>query len=463
MRNIVGAEFVETDELAIRLYSKEASGIESKALAVVFPKISKEVSEILRFAYAENLKIYPQGSATGLAGASTPSPDGIILSFDRMNTVKEISIVDGFVVVEPGVRIIHLNEELSKYGYHFPVDPASAKSATVGGLINTGGGGLKGVVYGTMREWVMELEIVLPDEEGSILKIGCKTPKCRQGYDLVRLIVGSEGTLAVVTEATLRIYPQPENVAVIVGFFDDMENVMKTVVEIKKKRISPAILEFADAETVKIGAERTQLGVRGNMLIVGIEVPLEISEKYLRALEDIFKNNNANKILIAETMAKAEEMKLFEIRRAAYPAAIFEASKEIESELSRPLVVIEDIAVPPSKLPETVRKLRALANEYSFPLVLFGHVGDGNLHPTSWVDTSNEKMKSKFWEFLHKIMQIAIDLGGTISAEHGIGTLKKKGLEMEFEKKGSLKALEIMRSIKKIFDPKNILNPGKIF
>lgn len=465
LEKIVGKEFVETDEAAVKLYSREASGLEGVAVAVVFPENTSQISDIVKFAYKNDVKIYPQGSATALSGSALPQQEkGIIISFDRMNKIIDYSIVDSYIVAQSGVKIIEINEVLSKEGYMFPVDPASMKSATVGGLINAGGGGLRGALYGTMREWIMEAEIVLPDENGSIIRVGCRTTKCRQGYDLLRLFVGSEGTLGIVPEATLKISPLPENIVTAVGFFDELEHAMEAVVGIKKDRIAPYAMEFLDAKTVEIGKQSLQLdwNVKGNMLIVSVSGPPEAAERYLNLLEKNMKNAGATTIMKAASSAEAEELRLLDLRRACYPSAIQLAAQSMDPEISKPLVLIEDIAVPPTKLPETVKRLRKLEEKYRLPLVIFGHVGDGNLHPTTWIDATNEEAKKKVWEMFDEIMKIALDLGGTISAEHGIGLLKKKGLEMEFGRKKSLKAIELMRKIKQIFDPKNILNPGKV-
>ena len=464
LKKIVGEDFVETDEAAIRLYAKEASGLESTALAVVFPSNSKEISELVQFAYEHDIKIFPQGGATDLAGATIPEENGIILSFDRMRKIKSYSITDSYIIAEAGVRLLEINDLLAREGYMFPVDPASMKAVTVGGIINTGAGGLRGAKYGTMREWIMELEAVLPDENGSVIRIGCRTSKCRQGYDLVRLFVGSEGTLGIVTEATLKITPIPENIVTVVGFFENLEQAMDSVVKIKKARIFPYAMEFLDEKTVEIGKRNLQLDwdVRGNMLIVSVDGPTEAAEKYLKILETCMKDARAKSIMKASSQKEAEDLRLFDLRRACYPSAIQLAAQSMEPGVSRPLVLIEDIAVPPSKLVETVKALRKLEEKYGLPLVIFGHVGDGNLHPTTWIDITNKEEKKKVWEMIEEIMRIALDMGGTISAEHGIGILKKKGLEMELERKNSLKALELMREIKKIFDPKNILNPRKI-
>ena len=465
LRRIVGKEYVETDEVAIKLYAMEASGLESSAIGVVFPENTKQISEIVRFAYENDLKIYPQGSATAVSGSSLANPDGIILCFARMNKVIEYSFLDGFIVVQPGIRLMEINDFLMKDGYMFPVDPASVKSATAGGLINTGGGGIRGALYGTAKEWIMGLELVIPDAEGSVIRIGCRTPKCYQGYDLVGLIVGSEGTLGIVTEATLRITPIPENIVTAVGFFDTLEQAMEAVIRIKKSKIVPYIMEFMDSKSVMHASKYIDLDweVKGNMLIASIAGPVEASEKYLDMLEKCMRDAGALNVLKAETQEKAEKMRLFDLRRAYYPTAILTAALSLEKKGAKPLILLEDVAVPPTKLPEAVKRIRAMESKYNLPLVICGHVGDGNLHPLTWIDAGDKEARKRAWRMFMEIMNIALDLGGTISAEHGIGLVKREGLRVEFARKNSLKALELMRKIKEIFDPKGILNPGKIF
>jgi len=464
LRNIVGKEYVETDPAAIRLYSKEASGLEGVAVAVVFPENAKEISKIVKFAYENDIKIYPQGAATDLAGASIPEHHGIVISFDRMSKIKDYSIVDSYIIAEAGARLIEINDVLSKEGYMFPVDPASMKSVTVGGVIAAGGGGLRGALYGTMREWLMELEVVLPDENGTVIRVGCRTTKCRQGYDLVRLFSGSEGTLGIITEATLKITPIPENIVTVAGFFDTLEQAMEAVVKIKKARIAPYAMEFVDAKTVEIGKQNLNLDwdVKGNMLIVSVAGPVEVADKYIKILSESMESAEASNTMKAASQDEAEELRLFDLRRACYPSAIQLAAQSMSPDKSKPLILIEDIAVPPTKLPETVKQLRALEDKYGLPLAIYGHVGDGNLHPTTWIDATDEEAKKKVWEMFDEIMEVALKMGGTISSEHGIGLHKKRGLEMEMKHKRSEKALELMRKIKKIFDPKNILNPGKV-
>ncbi len=464
LKRILGDEKVFDDEALIRLYGKDAIFREGSAIALVLPESVEDVSKLLSYAYKNDLKIYPQGSATDLVGSSTPHSDGIILNLQRMNRIKEISVVDSYVVTEPGVRLFELNNVLSDYGYMFPVDPGSVKSASVGGAINSGAGGMMGAKYGTMKDYVLELQVVLPDENGTIMRIGSKTTKSRQGYDLVRLIVGSEGTLAVVTEATLKIVPIPENVVTIAGFFPSLEDLAKAVIDIKKSRFDILIMEFVDDLTVKSALENTKTKIRGegNMLITSVITSIESADRVLNSLEEIFKLHGATKVYKARTQQESDELGLMDIRRNYYAASIQIAAKTRKKETNKIIVYPEDISVPPSKLVEAVRRIRELEKKYGIPMTLAGHISDGNIHPNIWVEEEDKEKLELLPKLIADIMRIGIELGGTMSSEHGIGTTKKEGLIEELEHKGGLKALELMRGIKRLFDPKGILNPDKV-
>ena len=462
---VLGRDKVYDDPAIVSLYSREASGLEARELpqAVVFAESASDVSALLRLAYRYEFKVFPQGSSTSLSGSAVPLGDGVILSLERMRSLREVSLLDSTAVAEPGLRIDELNLALAKHGYMFPVDPASSSVATIGGAINTGAGGMRGAKYGTMRDWVLMLQIVLPDEKGTVMRIGCRTVKCRQGYDLVRLIVGSEGTLAVVTEATLRITPLPEASPTILAFFRDLGDLVEAVKEIKKNAWQPLIMEFLDAETVKIAREfvQTSIEARGHMLLVTMDTTRESRNRVTKQLVDLMERNNAERIYTAESLEEAEKKQLLALRRSLFPAQVWYAKKQLGMD-KKVHVLIEDIAVPPSKLPEAVKELRRIENQYGFKTLLGGHIGDGNIHPAIGYNPDDPQQTRKVEEWVQDVMKTAIKLGGTISAEHGIGTLKKQGLRMELEALGALKALEIMKTIKQAFDPKNILNPGKV-
>jgi glycolate oxidase len=464
LRKALGAKKVIGDEEIVSLYSREPAGLEppEKPIAVVFPEDISDLSVLARIAYRMEFPLYPQGSTTSLSGSAYPLEGGVIVSMERMRRIREVSLVDSYALVEAGVRIDDLNVELAKYGYMFPVDPASSAVATVGGAINSGAGGMRGAKYGTMRDWVLGLDIVLVDESGTSMMIGCKTLKCRQGYDLVRLVVGSEGTLALVADAYLKIIPLPENVVTAVAFYNRLEDLMETVVEIKSRGIQPYIMEFMDSKSVSLALSYVEspINASGNMLLVSVDVNKEASGRVLEELSSIM-SRKASALYKALSLEEAEEKGLFQIRRSLFPAQTEHARKSIGKD--RVLVVIEDIAVPPSKLVDAVTLIRDISERYGFDVTIGGHVGDGNLHPSIGVDPEDPEMTRRAREWFTEVMRIAVRLGGTISAEHGIGTLKKEGLRMELEAHGALKALEIMRSIKKAFDPKGLLNPGKIF
>jgi len=464
LQKILSPDKVDDDELVVRLYSKDAVYFESNALAVIFPTSTEDVSKVVRYAYKHDLKIYPQGSASEIVGSSTPGEDGIVISFDRMNKIKEVNIVDSYVVAEAGARMLDVNNLLAAKGYMFPVDPASIKAVTVGGAVNSGAGGMRGAKYGTMKDWVSGLTVVLPDEEGTVLRLGGKTAKNREGYDLVRLIIGSEGTLAVVTEATLRIVPQPESLATAVGFFPTLEDLLNTVINIKESKINPFIMEFVDADTVKMTmkAVGSKIKGEGHYLLVSVDTAPEATNRVLSQLEEIMRKNNVTAVYTARTMAEAEAEGFFDIRRNYYPASIRLAAEGLKDPNSRMYVYVEDISVPPTKTIEAVRRLRELEKKYGIPMTLGGHISDGNLHPILWFYDYEKEKKEKFEDMVLEIMEVAISLDGVMSSEHGIGTTKKEGLARQLEAKDSLKALDIMRQIKRAFDPKGILNPGKV-
>lgn len=460
LESLLGKGKVVADPDIVKLYSRNPLGVEGQAEALALPGDVRDLSRIAAWAYEKEVPLYPEGSTTELAGSTTPE-GGVIISFQTMNRIREVNIVDGYIVAEAGARLIEVNAAVEPSGYMFPVDPASWKAATVGGAVNTGAGGMRGVKYGTMREWVSGLKIVLADPRGTILDIGCRTVKCRQGYDLVRLIVGSEGTLALVAEATLRITPMPENLAGMLAFFPSLDGLMEAVIRYRENGIQAFIMEFMDSKTVDISSGSLGAGYEGlgNALIVVVDVPREAADRYVSLLEGVARDSGASKVYTARSTEEIESMGILELRRRFFPASLEYARRKLGGKV---LAFIEDVAVPPSRLPEAVRRIRESAQERGLDVVIGGHVGDGNLHPKTWVKPGDPRQARLVEEWFHEVMKIAVELGGTVSAEHGIGRLKRRGLAMELEARGSLKALELMAQIKRVFDPKGILNPGKV-
>jgi len=459
----LGEDKISTDPLIIELYTREASGLEGDGVvAVVFPETPEDVRDVVRLAVEHRVPVYPQGSATSLSGNAVPA-GGIVVSFERMNRILEVDIVDGVAVVEPGVRIDDLNLELSRHGYMFPVDPASSAVATVGGAINNGAGGMRGAKYGTMRDWVLGVDVVIADDEASLVRAGCRTVKCRQGYDITRLIVGSEGTLGLVTRAILRIIPEPEQVVYALAFYPRLEDLAATVVEVRKSRLHPLLMEFMDERSVALAARAAgvRLEAEGHMLLVGVDVNREAAERVLNQLVDTMRAHGATHIQTAMTTQEAWDKGLFTIRKNLFASQVL-AARETLGPGVRPMVLLEDIVVPPSRIVEAVRRLRELEEKYGLTMTLGGHIGDGNLHPAVGYDPSDPDMARRVEEWYREVMRLALELGGSVSAEHGIGLLKKEGLRMEAEARGSPRLLELMKEIKRVFDPHGILNPGKV-
>jgi len=450
---------VYADPAVAALYAREPSGLRGEPpLAVVLPRSAGEVSKVLRLAYRRRVPVYLQGAGSSLSGSAVPLEPGIVVSLEKMARIRSLSIVDGYVEAEAGVRLGELNALLAEKGYMFPVDPASVNVATVGGAVNSGAGGLRGAKYGTMRDWVLGLEAVLPDEEGTVLSLGCRLVKCRQGYDLVRLLVGSEGTLAAVTAAALRITRLPRHLVVAAGFYGRLEDLATAVARLRESSLDLLMMEFMDAPTVAKAAEYVGAGTPGgHMLLVAAETCRCEAPETLRLLEEMLRGSGAHSVHTAPGMEEAQG--LIALRRAMYPSQVRLAQEKLGPGV---LVYVEDVAVPPSRLVEAVEGIRRLAEEHGFELLLGGHVGDGNLHPIVAFDPRRRGEAERAEALFREIMRLAVSLGGTVSAEHGIGVLKREGLRMELEARGSLKALDLMRAIKRVFDPMGILNPHKV-
>lgn len=457
LTRLIGRDKVSSDPAILALHNRDAAYLYGDANVVVYPESTEDIRNVVRYCYKHDIKLYPQGGSSGLTGSSIPWDDGIILSLIRMDRMVEYSPIDRYIIVEPGLRLIELNIYLDRDGYFFPIDPASIKSATVGGAVNTGAGGLKGFRYGSMRDWVLGLEIVLPDEDATVLKIGSKTLKSREGYDLTRLVVGSEGTLAIVSKAILKIMRKPGDIVSISAFYRDLDDLMKVVLDLMESDLDIIIMEFVDRETVEIVKSYWDIPLEGsgNMLIVGV-VSKDKPDVAAKKLIEYMLGNGGMDIYYAYNLEEAERRGIYSIRRGFYPALIEKASRES----TNPIIFIEDISVPPSHLPEVVKEIEGIINRYGIPTGLAGHIGDGNLHPTMYI--TDRRDMEKLIDMGEEIMRVALRYDGVISSEHGIGLRKKKMLREAFKYRDSVKALDIMHRIKEVFDPKRILNPDKV-
>ncbi|ABO08643.1 FAD-binding oxidoreductase [Pyrobaculum calidifontis] len=440
-----------TEPQILALYSREASSESGRLpLAVVYPANPDEVVELVKTAIKNRLKIVPLASSTSLSGNTVTKEEGVVaVSFEKMVKVLEISDVDWYARVQPGIRVDELNLELSKYGLQWPVDPASARAASVGGVIANGGGGVKGARYGPASHWVLALEAVIGT--GDVIRVGCSTVKCREGYNLMQLFIGSEGTLGIVTEATLRLAPLPQSFVGVMSRFQDVMPLVDAVIEVRRSRIWPTVAEFVDREVAKL----VGLG-EGYYLWLGCEVTPGGEKNMLNALSNVLSSRGE---IIAVASSLGEFNKLLEPRRRLYSAQLNAAFEDYGTDA---FLYIEDIAVPISKLGEAVKAIETLARKYRIKYAMGGHIGDGNLHPAAWARRSDEEEMSRVRQFYLEVGRLAIKLGGTISAEHGIGTHKKALLREAATAKGSDVVLKLMKELKRVFDPYGVFNPGKI-
>jgi len=448
--SILGENKVFTDPIDLISHSIDPGRIKGHVDAVVRAENVNDVIATVKFCRKHKIPLTPQGALSSLTGSAVPF-GGIVLDLQKMCKIEEISIEDSYVVVEPGLRVDELNEEMKKHGFYFPVDPTSSAVATISGAIASGAGGIRGAKFGTVRDWTLGLDVVIGT--GDLIKIGCRTVKCRQGYDLTRLFVGSEGTLGVIVKAILQIHPIPEAVNRVVAFFSDYRDGVRAVREIKKAKIVPLAMEFMDKATMDLVSKFVEFDVPSKSefaLIVDVDAPKESISRISEEVERILRRCGA--VITSSDLSQKEIEKVFVMRKSATSTIIKE---------SRLASFSEDVTVPPSKLPELMAEIYKIKEKYNIKLFVFGHIADGNIHPRVAINSEEDFEKAK--KVFREIGVKAIEMGGTTSGEHGIGIMKKDLLKYEFESRGSPIALEIMRKIKRIFDPDNIMNPGKVF
>jgi glycolate oxidase len=456
LKTIVGSHVLYSKEDLIP-YQNDASvfeGISPKA--IVLPKNTEEVSRVLKLCYENNIEVVTRGGGTSLTGASIITSEGIMISMERFDKILDVKIEDRYVIVESGVRIDNLNEYLEQYNHFYPPDPASSIAATVGGTIATNAGGLRAAMYGATKEWVLGMEVVLPT--GKIVQFGGKTLKRSLGYDLTALMIGSEGTLGVITKAILKIVPMPERTGRILAYFKEIETAGQAISELKKNSITPLIAEFMDQYSMNSITKIKNLTFpeeANYMLIIDIAATKESISSKLDETSKILKQFNPIDLKI--TTDPGEMDKIYQARKGLYSSQLQVRDNINES------VIIGDIVVPTSELPQTLKELNEKIMEYGMKVVLFGHIGDGNIHPNIFAQMKDPEQFKKVETLMLEFGKIAIKHGGSVSSEHGIGLEKKALLIEEFKHKDSLENLELMKNIKKIFDPKNLLNRGKIF
>jgi glycolate oxidase len=428
-------------------YGFDASGVEMSPSAVVWPRSTEDVVKVMKYAYEHSIPVVPRGAGTGVTAGAVPSKGSIILSFEKMKRILEIDSENLQVLCEPGVINGRLQRELEWKGLFYPPDPASMHFCTIGGNVAENAGGPRALKYGVTRDYVMEMESVLPN--GDVITMGVKTSKGVVGYDLSRLLTGSEGTLAVFTKIRLKVLPLPEEVITLLAIFNNLEASGDAVSKIISSRIIPRTLEFMDHEAVAAVEKFKPVGLPADaeaLLLIELDGYPASIQKEAQKIADICQQMGAD-IKIAEDQEARN--KLWASRRAISPALYHLKSDKIN----------EDIVVPRNRVTEMLKRLRRLSEESGLTIVNFGHAGDGNIHVNIMVDKADTGEYERGLSLVEKVFQETLSLGGTISGEHGIGLTKANYIGMELSKK----EIEIMQSIKKMFDPKNILNPGKIF
>ena len=445
--DIVGEENFTERIIDMVSYSYDASEHSHRPSCGVWPDTAEQVSEIMKLANRKGIPVIPRGSGTGLSGMAVPQRGGVVLDLSHMNKILKISIEDRLAVVQPGVVYETLERALAPHGFFFPPDPASGKVCTLGGNVATNAGGVKGAKYGTTRDYVLGLQVVLPD--GRIMRTGSKAIKSVSGYDLTRLFVGSEGTLGVVTEITLKINPKPTTTSTALATFDNLEDAGRAVIAIMHSGILPSVLEILGRETLTAINKNTDLNlpeVDAMLLAETDGYTQEETQFQMGKILEIFRSNHAQEV--KEAKSEAEVTELWKARKSAYAVLA-----RIKTHF-----VLEDVTVPMGKVTDLLKGIGEIAAKYNLQIATFGHAGDGNLHPQILYDGYDKEQVKRMEAASAELFDLAIRLEGTLTGEHGIGLSKAPYMTLEHDPA----AMDVMRSLKRLFDPNNILNPGKM-
>lgn len=444
-RSIVGDDwFLDTPE-DLATYSYDGFLPEFIPDAVIVPGNRDEISKIMVIANREKINIIPRGAGTNICGSSIAREGGIIMAFHRLNKILEIDTESRCAVVQPGVVNADLQQEVAKYGLMYPPDPASMFVSTIGGNVALNAGGPRGVKYGVTRDYLLGLEVVLPS--GDVIRTGGKTLKNVSGYDLTRLICGSEGTLGILTEITLRLVPSAPAKATLQAIYSNLDDAATTVSAIIGSGIVPTTLELIDRTVLDVisnyGGARFSAEAEA-LLLIEVDGEEVLVEEQGKRIEKFCKDRGAVEVERAKTPEEAE--KLWQARRTAFGAV---AS-------IMPNCIVEDATVPVKMLSAIIRKIVELADKYQLRIGVLAHAGDGNLHPLIMTDLRDKEEMERVDKALVELYEAAIGMGGTLSGEHGIGIAKDRFMSIEFTQT----SIDLMRGIKRVFDPNNILNPG---
>jgi glycolate oxidase len=450
LHSILGSDHVKTDDETCTAYGTDALKRGHPADVVVFPHATHEVAAIARLCNEHRVPLVPRGGGSGYTGGSVPIHGGILLSLERMNRILEIDEANLIAIVEPNVITGDLQDAVEKLGLFYPPDPASLRQSVIGGNVAECAGGPRAFKYGTTKKYVIGLEAVLPT--GEIVETGGKVVKNVVGYDLTQLLVGSEGTLAIITKIILRLIPLPPVQATLRATFRDVESAVAAVVNIIRARVLPAALELVDGESLDAVAQ--SLGVRSlapkgtaALLLLELDGVHAAVQEEARRVEDSCRQAGATEVLRARD--DAERRELWRVRREL----------SLSLRLIAPLKLNHDVVVPKGRIPELFALVARLRQEYALRIPLFGHAGDGNIHVNIMLDPADGDALARAHAAERVLFEGVVALEGSISGEHGIGFAKAPFLTIEL----SAEEIALMRRVKAAFDPNGILNPGKIF
>jgi len=447
------AEIVGANNVSARAPDLQAHSIDESCVspslpdAVVWPGNTEEISRVMRYAYDHDIPVVPWSGGSSLEGNPVPVNGGIVLAMYRLKEILDVNEEDLQVTVQPGVVYDALNAHLRRLGLFFPPAPGSSDVATIGGMVSNNSSGMHAVKYGVTRNYVMKLKVVLSD--GRIVDVGSRAKKSTSGYDLVGLFIGSEGTLGVITEITLRLMGLPEQVSSALAVFETLNDATATVYDAVRYGVDVAAIELLDAGTVRVTNEQQHLSLRETpTLFVELHGPRSAVEDQAAYMREICMDNHCVGYEVADTPEQ----------RAILWAARREARNSIKLSHAGDILISGDVCLPISHFGEMVEFVHQVADDLGLQIYVFGHAGDGNLHTETIIARNDESMARLGAEATDRIVRQALSLGGTIAGEHGVGLAKKIYLEAEHGQ-----AVDLMRAIKATFDPKGIMNPGKIW
>ena len=449
LRSVVGSENLLTEKEDLIPYTFDGTAaMKETPGCVVLAANTGQISDVLKLANDTETPVVTRGSGTGLSGGSVPAADCIVLCTVKMGQILEVDAANLTMTVEPGVTTVQIAEAAEKAGLFYPPDPGSMKISTIGGNVAENSGGLRGLKYGVTRNYVMGMEVVLPD--GEVMWLGNKCVKDVAGFSLKDVMIGSEGALGVITKVLLKLIPKPAAKKTMVSTFNAMDAAAQTVSDIIAAQIIPCTLEFLDRTTIHCVEDFAKVGLPLDceaLLLMETDGHAAAVEEEAAKMEELAKANGAMEVRVARDEAEAAQLAM--ARRSAFSALARLA----------PTTILEDATVPRSELAHMIRFVDEVAKKHELKIGTFGHMGDGNLHPTFLTDERNADEIHRVHEAFKEIFDEAIRLGGTITGAHGIGLAK-----MEFLPKFAGEAqMRVMRELRSVLDPKGILNPGKMF